>query len=196
MDSKRHTRHAAWIGTLAVATALALGWPARAQDSGGKPKGMFIEANAQGTSTQMGRIGTVQFIIESYSTDEERQTLIQAFQASGSQGLYDAVSKMKARGRIKLPGTLGYDINYVKVFQTPTGRKIRMVTDRPIAMGEARNSTRSMDYNLSLVEIDLPNGGKGTGVLIPAAQLELNSDKELSVEAYQNPWKLSAVRER
>ena len=197
MDSTRRVRRGAWAGMLAVVTALALGSPTRAQDSSGEsPKGEFIEATAQGTSSQIGRIGTVQFIIDAYSTDDERQTLIEAFQSSGSRGLYDAVSKMKGKGRIKLPGTLGYDINYVKVLQTPTGRKIRMVTDRPILMGEARGNTRSKDYNLSLVEIDLPNGGKGTGVLIPAAQLELNSDKELTVEAYQNPWKLLNVRVR
>jgi hypothetical protein len=190
-------RYAAWISMLVVATVPALGPAVRGQDSGGKPEKMFIEATAMGTSTQLGRIGTVQFIIESYSTDEERQALIQAFQASGSQGLYDVVSKMKAKGRIKLPSTIGYDINYVKVFQTPTGRKIRMVTDRPIAMGETRNQTRSMEYNLSVIELDLPSNGKdGTGVLLPAAQLELDKDNQLTVEAYQNPWKLSDVRER
>jgi hypothetical protein len=104
---------------------------------------------------------------------------------------------MKSRGRIRIPGNIGYDIAYIKVFQTPTGRKIRMVTDRPIAMAEQRNATRSTEYNLSFVDIDLPSGGtKGTGVLLPAAQLELDKDQQLTVEAYQNPWKLSNVRVR
>ena len=44
---------------------------------------------------------------------------------------------MTAKGRISMTGTLGTDVNYIKEFKIPEGRKIRMVTDRLIRFGEA-----------------------------------------------------------
>jgi len=195
MQASRPFRIGLWAVTIALAVWAAAP-AARAQENGGKSKRVFLEANAQGTSTQMGRLGTVQFIIESYSTDAERQELIEAFQAGGHKGVHDAVEGMKSRGRIKVPGGLGYDINYVKEFQTPNGRVIRMIANRPIRMGEAMGNTRSLEYSLSVAEITFPSGGgKGEGVLIPAVELTVDKG-ELTFEAYQNPWKLSSVRER
>jgi hypothetical protein len=196
MVASRRSRIAAWSAVLAVAAVVTLGSTVWAQDAGGKKEKLFLEANAQGTSTQMGRLGTVQIMIDSFSTDAEREELIQAFQSGGHKGLYDAVEGMKSRGRIRVPGGLGYDINYVKEFQTPNGRMLRIVANRPIRMGEAMGNTRSMDYSLSVAEITFPaGGGKGEGVLIPAAEIKVENG-ELTVEAYQNPWKLTSVRER
>lgn len=197
MMAANRVRKLARLAILATVAALAVGSAALAQDKQEKQKRVYLEANAQGTSTQMGRIGTIQFIIEGFSTDEDRATLIQAFQSGGTKELYDALEKQSSKGRVRIPGGLGYDINYVKVFQQPDGsRKMRIVTNRPILMGEVRNATRSSDYSLSIADIDFPAGSnKGTGTLIPAAEITVDKG-ELTVEAYQNPWKLTSVRQR
>jgi hypothetical protein len=72
---------------------------------------------------------------------------------------------------------------------TPTGRKVRFVTDRRIAFGEAYHNTRSQAYNLSAGEIDINGQGKdkSSGVLLPAAQLIINSDGGLQMELYRIP---------
>jgi len=105
---------------------------------------------------------------------------------------------MKAKGRIAITGTLGYDVNYIRVFQMPDGsRKIRLVTDRPITFGEAWSDSRSMEYNLSAIEIILsPAKGKSSGTLLPACQFKIDKEKELEIENYQNPWKLANIMVR
>ena len=177
-------------------TILSLAAPASgtAQDKGDIET---IDATAMGTSTQMGRVGNVKIQIERYSSPEERQTLVDAFLKGKNDGLVKALSKMRPAGRISLPGTVGYQLAFVREIPTSTGRRIRFVTDRKIAFGKAYHSTRSKDYSLTAGEFELndkdPN--KSTGVLYPAARFIINSDRELEIELYQNPWKLNNVLE-
>ena len=70
-----------------------------------------IDATAYGTSTQLGRNVGVTVIIYEFSTPEDRQILVEAFQKGQNQGLVNALEKMKAVGRIQIPGTLGYDLS-------------------------------------------------------------------------------------
>ena len=155
-----------------------------------------ISATARGTSTQMGRIVNIDFHIYEFSTPEDQKILLEAFQADGSEGLANALDKMKSKGRIAITGTIGYDVNYIREFKMPDGSvKIRFVTDRPIRFGEAWSSTRSMDYAISMGEIIISKQkGKSTGTLMPASQVKLNKSGELEIEAYQNPWELVNVR--
>ncbi len=163
-----------------------------------KAKPEYIQATAEGTSTQMGRMVSVNVIINEYSTADDQKALIEAFEQKGNEGLNHALDKMKAKGRIAITGTLGYDLNYIRQFQMPDGnRKIRFVTDRPITFGEAWSSTRSMDYSLSGGEIVFSKEkGKSTGTVLPVCKFKLDKEKHLEIEAYQNPWKLVNIMVR
>src|SRR4051812_39229598 len=56
----------------------------------------FYQATAMGQSTQMGRMYSVNITIEEYSTPEDQQILLQAFNSGGMKGLTNALSKMKS----------------------------------------------------------------------------------------------------
>ena len=160
-----------------------------------KDKAETIDATAMGTSTQMGRLGTVRIIIYDYSTPEERQTLVEAFQKGQSDGLANALSKMRAVGRIQIPGTVGYDLSFIRDIPTPTGRKIRFITNRKIAFAENYRNTQSKSFNLTAgeINIDKEDKNKSAGVLYPATQLVINKDGELQFDLNQNPWKLTNI---
>jgi hypothetical protein len=96
-----------------------------------------IDATAFGTSTQFGRNFGVKITIYEFSSPEDRDILVQAFQKGQNDGLVNALEKMKSVGRITIPGTLGYELNYIRESLTPTGRTIRFVTNRKIAFGES-----------------------------------------------------------
>jgi len=96
-----------------------------------------IDATAFGTSTQLGRTFGVKLIIYEFSGPEDRDIILQAFQKGQNDGLVNALEKMKSVGRIQIPGTLGYDVTYIREILTPTGRTIRFVTSRKIAFGES-----------------------------------------------------------
>jgi len=177
-------------GWLAAMAALALVFPilAAAQVE-------TIDATARGTSTQMGKIINIKLNITQYSTDADRQALIEAFKKGQSEGLAKALEKMKPVGQIRLPGTTGYGLAYVVSIPTDTGRKVRFVSNRKIAFGEAAKGTRSQAYNLTAGEINIndkdPKASKGT--LLPAAQLIINNDGNLEWNLYQNPWDLTNI---
>lgn len=153
------------------------------------------QAQAMGEGTQMGQTFNVTLHIQEYSTPEERQVLVDAFEKAGSQGLFNALNKMKAKGRIAITGTLGYDISFARRLPTADGMKIRVLTNRPITFGEAWTDSRSMDYNLSFLELVLTGQkGKSTGTLLPACQFKIDKKtKEVEMENFQNPWKLVDV---
>ena len=154
-----------------------------------------IQATAMGTSTQLGRTVGITVHIYEYSTMEDRDILIEAFTQGQNQGLVNALTKMKAVGRIAITGTLGYDLSYIRMIPTPTGRKIRFATNRLLRFGEVYYNTQSTAFNLTAGEFDLndTDKSKSTGVLFPAAQLIINKEGELQLELRQNPWNLVEI---
>ena len=156
-----------------------------------------IDATAFGTSTQLGRNVGVKIIIYEFSSPEDRDILVQAFAKGQNDGLVNALEKMKSVGRIAIPGTLGFDLSYIREILTPTGRTIRFVTNRKIAFGEAYWSTQSKSFNLTAGEINLNDNdkSKSDGVLFPAAQLIVNKEGELQFDLNQNAWKLTNIIE-
>src|SRR6516225_11577805 len=90
-----------------------------------RDKNETIDAQAFGTSTQLGRTIGVTLIIYQYSTPEDRSILVEAFQKGSNKGLVNALERMKAVGHVNITGTLGYDVSYIALIPTPTGRKIR-----------------------------------------------------------------------
>jgi hypothetical protein len=160
-----------------------------------RDKNETIDATAYGTSTQMGRNVGITLIIYEYSTPEDRQILVDAFQQGQNQGLANALQKMKAVGRIQIPGTLGYDVSFIRMIPTATGRTIKFVTNRKIAFGEAYAQSQSMSFDLTAGQIELndQDKSKSTGALYPAAQVVINKDGELQLDLNQNPWRLSNI---
>jgi len=161
--------------------------------AGNKPE--TIEATAMGTSTQMGSEFGITLDIYDYSARADRQTLVQAFEKGKNEGLVNALGKMKAAGHIEVTGTLGYDCSYIQMIPTPTGRKIRFVTNRPLRFGEVYWDTRSTDYNLTAGEFDVndTDKSKSTGVLYPAAELVIDKQGELQMNLIGDPWNLVDV---
>jgi hypothetical protein len=154
-----------------------------------------FQAQAFGTGTQSGHNFNITVIIDQFSSDQDRQMLVDALKNEGMNALYDKLHNMKSIGRIKITGTLGYDVSYIRKYTTPGGEKIRLVTSRPITIGETVGMTRSEQYSVTALELDLnmADMNKSTGQLLPAAQFKINKDKELEVEAFQNPWRLTNV---
>jgi len=103
-----------------------------------------------------------------------------------------ALGKMQPAGRIAITGTIGYDLTYIRLIRTPTGRVIRFATDRQIRFGEAYHNTQSTAFDLTAGEFDLNDADKdkSTGILYPASQLIINKKGELQFELRKNPWKL------
>ncbi|HKM91534.1 MAG TPA: hypothetical protein VJX29_13045 [Candidatus Acidoferrales bacterium] len=168
-------------------------------NTGAREKSNYEEYQAQafGQGAQLGQTFSVTVTIYEYSPQEDQQILLKSFTAGGMNGLVNALSKMKAKGHIEITGTLGYDVSYIRSFPTADGRKIRLVTNRPITFGEAWSDSNSMNYNLSALELDISNvKGKSSGTLLPACQFKLDKENEIEIVNFQNPWRLTDVLQR
>jgi hypothetical protein len=178
------------INSVLLAVVLIVGRPSFARD-----KYETIDAQAYGTGTQEGASIGVTLNIYEFSTPADRQILVQAYSKGQSQGLANALQKMKAVGHVEITGTLGNDCSYIKMTPTPTGRKIVFLTNRQIRMAEAWTDSNSMSFNLTagILELNDQDKSKSTGVLYPAAQLVLDKQGELQWDLLQNPWRLSSL---
>jgi hypothetical protein len=154
---------------------------------------MTIQATAMGTSTQLGRIINVNIYIEAYSTQDDRKTLINAFNQRGQDGLVNALQDMKSKGRVRFSsGGVGNDVKYIIELPSTKGRRLRLITDRWLSFRELYNSNRIADYNVGAIELNLTPDGKGSGTVLPACRLTMNKKKkQVEIETYQNPWDLS-----
>src|SRR5258708_10016176 len=142
-----------------------------------------IDATAMGTSTQLGKVVNVKVTIYEYSEEEDRQILIEAFTKGQNEGLVNALTKMKSVGRIAITGTIGYDLSFIRLIPSPTGRKIRFVTNRLLRLGEAYYNTQTTKYNLTAVEIEINDSDtdKTSGSLHPAPPLLISKHGNLHV---------------
>jgi hypothetical protein len=176
-----------FFGLLALAVFPAL--------SAKRVKDETIEATAQGTGTQMGQMICISVEIYEYSTPEDRQVLVEAFTKGQNQGLVNALTKMHAVGHISITGTLGYDLAFVRMLPTSTGRKIRFVTNRQLRFGEVWADSQSTAFNLTAGEFDLDDTdkSKSTGILYPECQLVIDKQGQLQIQLTQNAWKLVDV---
>src|SRR5580700_1889481 len=156
----------------------------------------IIQGVITGTGLQAGQLTNLTFAIYEFSTPDDKQVLLEAFQKGQNQGLFNALTKMRTVGRVAITGTLGYDVKYIRWFPTPAGRSIRFVTDRKISMGEAWTDSRSQQYDLSggIFEMNDTEMKKSSGVVYGAAELVMK-DGELSINLANNPWKFASIRD-
>jgi len=155
---------------------------------------MTIQATAMGTSTQLGKIHDINIHIEQFSTPDDQKALIDAFNRSGQDGLVDVLEDMKPKGRVRFAsGGVGNDVKYIMELPSKSGgRRFRLVTDRNIAFAELHQGTRSRDYSVGAIEVDLTPDGKGSGTVLPACKLTVDKKtQQIKIETLQNPWKLS-----
>jgi len=154
-------------------------------------------ANAVSISPEYGtgqRI--VEMNIDRWSPNSERERLVTALQAKGSDELLKQLQKNKPVGRIRTPDSLGYDLRYAQ--QTPLpdgGRMIVIATDRPIGFWEATHQPRSIDYPFTVIQMKLDRDGNGSGTLSYATRIVAHENNVIELEDFATqPIMLNNIR--
>lgn len=167
---------AATLGTLLLATTVLARDP--------RPIETF---RAFAASLGTGRAGVVEIGVYRWSTDEERERLLTTLQEFGRDKLIDELQKIRPPvGYMRTPGSVAYDLYYARSRPMPDGgRRIVLATNRRVAFREVAGSTRSLQYQLTLIEIHINADGKGEGKLVPAAKISWDTkDKRIEIENY------------
>lgn len=165
------------LSAVPVLLALALLAPASGPAQAKEKREPIAKFTARAFSLDRGKASNVDIVIYEWTTAEEREGLLQTFVDKGSKALYNALEKQNVKGYLKLPGSLAYDMMYAWPVDIMGKRRIVLATDRPMGFIELARNTRSTDYNVSLIVLELdPETGEGEGTAAGGAELSI--DKE------------------
>lgn len=141
--------------------------------------------------------GTVEMVVERYSTDEERDLLLKAVLEKGPDKLLDTLRSMKRVGYIRTPNSIGYDLKYARRMPLDEGgEQIILATDRYITFWEAANRPRTIDYPFTLIEMRIGPDGEGEGKMSLLTRIMYDKKKnQIVLENYASqPVMLTKVR--
>lgn len=153
-----------------------------------------------------GANASIRMRIDSWSTDAERETLINTMIEKGANQLLRELQRQPSRGRWNIPGLmgpdphqlrLGHDLRYTRQTALPEGgRRIVIATDRFIGFQEARNRPRSIDYPFTLIQIHVDKEGRGEGKMAVATKINFDrANKTMELENYSSePVRLNNLR--
>ena len=170
------------IGSLTLATTLGFA---------SNPKSETIQATYGQAGNQIG----VTLTVYNYSAPADLQVLSLAFQQGQDRGLATELSKTKAVGQFSVTGALSYDVAFIQMVLTPTGRRIIFITSRPHPLAEADPPGSSQHFDLAVGQFDLndTDPAKSTGFLFPAAKLAVDRQGEVHYDLAGIPWALVNV---
>lgn len=156
-------------------------------------------ANAVNIS-EIGAPGATQLdiVVERWSSEAERDGLVAAAQ-KGPQVLLETLQKNRRVGFLRSPESLGYEMRFSQ--QTATeegGRRIILMTDRPIGFAEAVNRPFTIQYPFTVVELRLNKDSEGEGTITIATRITSNRrTKALELENLASqPVMLKEVRKQ
>jgi len=150
---------------------------------------VLVQAQTNGTperftaaaiNTNRGAAGNIDIQIDRWSSDAERDKLVNALTTKGADKLLDVLQDLPVKGNFRAPGQLGWDIRFARRYPTDEGgERVVLATDRPISVFEAANQPRSINYPFTIVELQLNRAGEGQGRMSLATKVILDKKKNM-----------------
>lgn len=173
---------------------LALAPAARAQDE--------VEESFTAILTNISNVGAtgltpVDIKITRWTGPEANERLLSVLRDQGQDAFLRELQDEKTVGWIATPTSLRYDFYYAT--QTPLpggGRRIMLITDRPMQIWERMGGSPTRDYPFTVIELRLDKDGNGQGTLAQLVQLRLVGDI-LGIENWATaPMRLNEVKRK
>ena len=148
--------------------------------------------SASAIDINRGAAGNVEIVVNRWSTDEQRNTLMKTLTDKGPEKRLDKLQDMPRMGYIRTPDSVGWDLHFARRTPLPEGgERVILVTDRRIGFWEATNQPRSIDYPFTVIERRLNRDGEGEGKMSIATKII--ADKEQNTVTLEN-WDTSPVQ--
>jgi hypothetical protein len=190
---KRRLVRAATVTAVAVLMSAGL-----AGQTGGEPEEFSAFAINMGSLTG-GSGATAQLImtVNRWSTQAERDALFTTLREKGAGAMLSELQRIRRVGSLRTPNSIGYDVRLA--LEEPGkdgGRRVLLVTDRPVGFSEATNRPASIDYPFTVIDIQMPAKGFGQGTMSIAAKI-IPAGRTVLIENYDTqPVQLNRVETR
>lgn len=123
----------------------------------------------------------VTVVVQHYTSDARRKTLIQALEKGATPAARALLAKEPDLGSVQI-GDRRTALKYIYARETATGRQITAVTAEPIAL--AGGAAPAAGFDLGLILLDVDGSGTGRGDLVPATKIRVNEDSAFETEDY------------
>jgi hypothetical protein len=149
----------------------------------------------QAAYSKDGNVVSVTLLVYNYTTSADLHVLSLAFQEGKDRELAAVLSKSKAAGHCSITGGLSFDVPFIEMVVTPTGREIIFIANRPLQPDEVNQNSDSQSFDLMVGQFDIndTDNTKSTGFLYPASRLVVNEQGEFHYDLAGSPWSLVNV---
>jgi hypothetical protein len=163
----------------------------------GQTNGSPERFTAMAVNMSRGGSGTVEIVVNRWSTEAERNKLMSTLMTQGDDKLLSVLQDIPRVGYFRTANSVGYDIHYAHRTTLPEGgEQVVLATDRRIGFWEAANQPRSIDYPFTVIELRMNRDGEGEGKLSLATKI--TADKASNTVVLENydiqPVLLQSVR--
>jgi hypothetical protein len=106
--------------------------------------------------------------------------------------LATALSQTKAAGLCSITGDLSFDVAFIQMVVTPTGRQITFIANRPLQPDEVNPNSDSQSFDLLVGQLDMndTDNAKSTGFLYRASRLVIDERGESHYDLAGSPWSM------
>lgn len=192
-----HLRFVATVAALGLSLAFGLlaAPPAAAQED--LPLRFTATAMNVGSPGPRGT-ARLDIVVNRWSTEEERAELLAALKGQsgrGSRELPNTLFRQESVGTIREVQNVANDLRYSRRIVGEQGQKIILATDRPLGFAEVWRASRTLDYNVTLVVLELDAEGKGEGLIMLGAEFAWDEEENQIVITHfaTQPIRLTSV---
>ena len=139
---------------------------------------------------------TLQIHIERYTPDADRTAVESALKIGGYPGFLTALRKAPEVGYVQ-HGDEKTAIRWARQTDTPKGRTIVVVTEKPIFFvgGGAATAKPRAGYEVAVIQMNVDDVGLGSGTMAGAARVKPGGETGVQIDDYADtPIKLATVR--
>jgi hypothetical protein len=163
----------------------------------GDPEEFTAFAVNMGALTGTGATAQLIININRWSSAAERDELFTLLKEKGSEAMLNRLQRTRSVGTLRTPNSIGYDLRLA--MEEPAkdgGRRVLLVTDRPVGFNEAASRPISIDYPFTVIDMQIPAEGFGKGTMSIAAKI-IPAGRTVLVENYDTqPVQLNRIEAR
>jgi hypothetical protein len=170
---------------------------AQAQTQGDREEFTAFAVNMGARTGGSGATAQLIITINRWNTTAERDDLFATLKQKGQEALLDRLRRVKSVGTLRTPNSIGYDLRLA--MDEPGkdgGRRVLVVTDRPVGFNEATARPLSIEYPFTVIDMQIPKEGFGQGTMSIAAKI-IPAGRTVLVENYDTqPVQLNRIETR
>jgi hypothetical protein len=169
---------------LLVLSLLVAGLAAVAPAEAGKKDDLIARYSARAYLTARGSTQQVQIGISRWSSDEERQDLLEAAREGGPAGLRAAIGEQEDHGYFRVRGGRKIALRYTREFVESGRRRVIVITEQPIPMGDMSKLGEHAERAVSIIELSIRDTQANDGRVLAAVELSFNEEGQLVFTDY------------